>query len=107
MSEWVTKVFTKAIPEGDLRSTAMEDLWRVKRSAVWGGRFDECVLFGIARSIRKTDAPLSARSRPAKGPAYYELQNSRQPVGLFTYPVQARRILKLERLSREVSLASL
>jgi hypothetical protein len=37
---------------------------------VGGGLRDEleCVTWGIARSNRRTDAPLSARSRPAKGP---------------------------------------
>jgi len=52
-----------AIPEGDFKSTAMEDLWRVSRSVVGGGS-------GAveARSIRRTEAPLSARRRPAKGP---------------------------------------
>jgi hypothetical protein len=53
----------KAIPEGDLRSTAIEALCRVRRSFVGGG-------FGVeeARSTRRTEAPLSARRRPAKGP---------------------------------------
>jgi len=52
-----------AMPEGDFRSTAIEDLCRVRRSAV-GARLGEVVL----RSTRRTDAPLSARRRPAKGP---------------------------------------
>ena len=63
--------FTKAMPAADFRSTAMDDFHLVKRSEVGGGRFAgdwEWVLPGIARSIRKTEAPLSARRRPAKGP---------------------------------------
>lgn len=62
----------KEIPWGDFRSTAMEDLCRVRRSLVGGGGLEEgdCgwVWFGMARSIRRTEAPLSARRRPAKGP---------------------------------------
>ena len=60
----------RAIPEADLRSTAIEDLCRVRRSLVGGGSSeeDECVRLVIARSIRRTEAPLSARRRPAKGP---------------------------------------
>ena len=50
-------------PEGDFRSTAMEALCRVKRSLVGGGLGE-----GEARSMRRTEAPLSARRRPAKGP---------------------------------------
>lgn len=51
------------MPAGDFRSTAIEDLCRVRRSLVGGG-------FGLVvlRSIRRTEAPLSARRRPAKGP---------------------------------------
>jgi hypothetical protein len=63
--------FTKAIPEGDLRSTAMEALWRVRRSPVGGGSLVvsfEWVRFGIARSSLRTEAPLSASRRPANGP---------------------------------------
>jgi hypothetical protein len=61
---------TKATPEGDLRSTAIEDLCLVRRSFVGGGSLEdeECVRLGTARSIRMTEAPLSARRRPAKGP---------------------------------------
>lgn len=62
---------TKSTPEGDFRSTAIEDLCRARRSDVGGGSLDEDTLwvrFGIDRSIRKTDAPLSASRRPANGP---------------------------------------
>jgi hypothetical protein len=55
--------FINEIPAGDFKSTAMEALWRVRRSLVGGG-LEEVV----ARSIRRTEAPLSARRRPAKGP---------------------------------------
>lgn len=51
-------------PEGDLRSMGMEALCRVKRSGV--GRGAEVP--GVARSMRRTEAPASARSIPAKGP---------------------------------------
>lgn len=57
---------TRASPDGDFRSTAIEDLCRVRRSLVGGG--DECERLGFARSMRRTEAPLSARSKPAKGP---------------------------------------
>lgn len=70
-SAWGIKDFMSAIPEGDFRSTAMEDLCRVRRSFVGGGGFEGAcvwVTLGIARSIRKTEAPLSASRRPAKGP---------------------------------------
>jgi hypothetical protein len=63
--------FTKLTPAPDLRSAAMEDLCRVRKSLVGGGSLlddDECVKFGIARSMRRTEAPLSARRSPAKGP---------------------------------------
>lgn len=53
----------KTMPEGDFRSTATEALCRVRRSAVGGG-----ALPAEARSMRRTEAPLSARRRPAKGP---------------------------------------
>lgn len=53
----------KAIPLGDLRSMAIEALCLVRRSAVGTG-----LGFGEARSILRTDAPLSARRRPANGP---------------------------------------
>jgi hypothetical protein len=56
----------KAIPEGDFRSTATEALCRVRRSAVGGG-----ALPAEARSMRRTEAPLSARRRPAKGPIWH------------------------------------
>lgn len=65
------RALIKETPDGDFRSTAMEDLCRVRRSPVGGGRLDAlgvCVKFGIERSIRRTEAPLSARRRPAKGP---------------------------------------
>jgi hypothetical protein len=52
-----------AMPEGDFRSTAIEALCRVSRSAVGGGLGE-----AEERSIRRTEAPLSARRRPAKGP---------------------------------------
>jgi hypothetical protein len=61
---------TNEIPDGALSSTAIEDLCRVRRSLVGGGGLEgeECERFGIARSIRRTEAPLSERRRPAKGP---------------------------------------
>ena len=55
--------FMKDMPEGDFKSTPIEALWRVRRSEVGVG-FGE----GEARSMRKTEAPLSARRRPANGP---------------------------------------
>ena len=57
------RALMNAVPDGDFRSTAMEDLCRVRRSAVGGG-LGKVVL----RSTRRTEAPLSARRRPAKGP---------------------------------------
>lgn len=59
----------KAIPKGDLRSTAIEDLCRVSRSLVGGGggASGEAEL-EMARSTLRTEAPLSARRRPANGP---------------------------------------
>jgi hypothetical protein len=65
----------RAIPEEDLRSTAIDDLCRVRRSLVGGGRLkdEECERLGTARSIRRTEAPLSARRRPAKGPVGKEV----------------------------------
>ena len=72
-SAWGTKDFINAIPEADFKSTATEDLWRVMRSFVGGGGFDGVfvwVTLGIARSIRRTDAPLSASRRPANGPEW-------------------------------------
>jgi len=53
----------KDMPEGDFRSTATDALCRVRRSVVGGGFGEE-----LARSMRRTEAPLSARRRPAKGP---------------------------------------
>lgn len=41
---------------GDFRSSAMEDLWRVKRSGVGGGGVRVCAR-GWARSMRRTVAP--------------------------------------------------
>ena len=61
----------KSTPLGDFRSTAMDDLCLVRRSFVGGGRSEELVEWvrsGTARSIRRTEAPLSARRRPANGP---------------------------------------
>lgn len=58
----------KARPEGDLKSTAMELLCRVKRSAVGGGGLEVWVRLGTTRSTRMTEAPLSAKRRPANGP---------------------------------------
>lgn len=60
----------KVIPDGALRSTAIEDLCRVRRSVVGGGSSEDdvCERLGIARSMRRTEAPLSASRRPAKGP---------------------------------------
>lgn len=58
------------IPPADFTSTAMDDLRRVSRSAVAEGGSSagwEWVRYGTARSIRRTEAPLSARRRPAKG----------------------------------------
>jgi hypothetical protein len=71
MSECLTRDLTNSTPEGDLRSTAIDALCLVRRSEVGGGSLAElkqCVRFGMERSIRKTEAPLSARSRPANGP---------------------------------------
>jgi hypothetical protein len=56
------------IPEVDLRSTAMEDLWRVRRSGVEGGSVLVLWALGTARSTRRTEAPQSASKRPANGP---------------------------------------
>jgi hypothetical protein len=53
----------KDIPAGDFRSTAMEALLRVSRSEVGAGFGEE-----VVRSMRRTEAPLSARRRPANGP---------------------------------------
>lgn len=47
------------MPAGDFKSTAMEDLCRVRASAV--GEVP-------GRSMRSTEAPASASRRPAKGP---------------------------------------
>ena len=55
-----------AIPAGDFRSTATEALCRVRRSPVGGG-----ALPGEARSMRRTEAPLSAKRRPANGPTWH------------------------------------
>lgn len=58
-----------AMPERDFRSTAMEDLCRVRISSAGGENLlelIECVKLGIERSICRTEAPLSARRRPAK-----------------------------------------
>lgn len=57
--------FSRVMEEGDFRFRAMEVLWRVRKSEVGEGVWVE---LGIARSIRRTDAPESARSIPAKGP---------------------------------------
>lgn len=71
MSAVFDSSLTSATPAGDFKSTAMEDLCRVSRSPVGGG-----VLPGTARSMRKTLAPASERSRPAKGPTLCEQQSS-------------------------------
>jgi hypothetical protein len=61
----------KLIPEAAFRSTAMDDLCRVRKSPVGGGLVElEWERPGIARSIRITEAPLSARRSPAKGPGH-------------------------------------
>lgn len=59
----------RARPAGDLRFMAMELLRRVSWSLVGGG--GAALLLwaeGWARSMRRTEAPKSARRRPAKGP---------------------------------------
>lgn len=48
-------------------STTIEDLWRVSRSEVGGGGLGVWAP-GMARSMRRTEAPQSASSRPANGP---------------------------------------
>jgi hypothetical protein len=60
----------RARPAGDLRFMAMELLRRVSWSLVGGGGFVALSLWaeGWARSMRRTEAPKSARRRPAKGP---------------------------------------
>lgn len=55
----------KDMPEGDFKSTAIEALCRVSRSDVGAGLGE-----AVARSMRRTEAPLSARRRPANGPTY-------------------------------------
>ena len=55
------------MPAADLMSTAIDVLWRVRRSEVGGGG----VLVwapSTARSTRRTEAPQSASRRPANGP---------------------------------------
>lgn len=81
MSVCGIKDLIKSTPEGDFRSTAIEDLCLVRRSEVGGGSLEEDALwvrFGIDRSIRKTDAPLSASRRPANGPANCVSSNWRE-----------------------------
>ena len=101
----------KSMPLGDLRFTAIEDLCLVRRSFIGGGGFEasvEWVRFGTARSIRRTEAPLSARRRPANGPVMYasvyriwrRLKNAKVP-----YQEQVPRTLVLECQSREVALS--
>jgi hypothetical protein len=55
------------MPDGLLMSMVIEDLCRVKRSEVGGGGV-EVWDPGTARSMRRTEAPQSASSRPANGP---------------------------------------
>lgn len=62
------KDFNKSIPKLDLRSTAIED-FRLVRGSFVGGLSSVDRALGTARSIRRTEAPLSAKSRPANGPA--------------------------------------
>jgi hypothetical protein len=77
----------------------MEDLCRVRRSLVGGG-FGEVV----ARSMRRTEAPLSARRRPAKGPGLGVLvMLSRGGGG--SYLVPGRRIRGLGDLLMVVEMA--
>jgi len=73
-SAWETSFLMKSCPEGDFRSTAIEDLWRVRRSDAGWGNLENlvCVLLGTARSTRRTEAPLSARRSPAKGPVGHQ-----------------------------------
>lgn len=66
MSVWGIRDFTNWIPGGDFRSTAMEDLCRVRRSFV--GVRERREEGETVRSRRRTEAPLSARRRPANGP---------------------------------------
>lgn len=63
----------REMPEGDLMSTAMEALCRVRRSEVGGGG---CEVWapGTARSMRRIEAPQSASKRPANGPDDYLYQ---------------------------------
>lgn len=64
--------FRRVMEEGDFRFRDMDVLWRVKKSEVGKGRGAEglWVELGIARSIRRTEAPESASSIPAKGPSW-------------------------------------
>jgi hypothetical protein len=57
----------REMPVGLLISTAIEDLWRVSRSEVGGGGLLVWAP-GMARSMRRTEAPQSASRRPANGP---------------------------------------
>ena len=70
--------FMKFTPLADFMSTAIEVLWRVRRSGVGAGGSSaacEWVRLGIARSMRSTAAPLSAKRSPAKGAERYQLEN--------------------------------
>jgi hypothetical protein len=87
----------KAIPEGDFRSTVMEALCRVSRSEVGAG-FGE----GEARSMRRTEAPLSARRRPAKGPVSLNHQLVQWTGSRGRYLELGQQIRGLGGLSREV-----
>jgi len=68
MSTRGSRDLSRARPAGDLRFRAMEVLRRVSWSLVGGGVALSLWAEGWARSMRRTEAPKSARRRPAKGP---------------------------------------